>query len=117
MAQDYFLPLLFHLRSLCVCHVLFLLHASHVGLPLGVWLTWGKPDVYVMHLIVEYAKSASTATLCLHALTHTLFKPHLLIQCSAEANEHDVHLGQAFATLVTTCPEDSIRHRSLTSYL
>ena len=61
------------------------------------------------NLIMEYAQSGSTATLYFHGLTHAFGQPHLPIQYSNEAGEHELRLGKTFATLTTTCPEDSIR--------
>ena len=109
VAQDCILPLPFHLLFLSFNHVVVLLYASDLGLPLGVWLAWGKLHVYPIHLIMECAESGSTATLYLHGLTHAFSQAHLPIQFSDEAGERDLRLGKTFATLTTTCPEDSIR--------
>ena len=89
--------------------MLVLLYASNADLPLGVWQAWGKIHVYLLHLIMEYAESGSTATLYFHGLTHAFGQPHLPIKYSDEAGEHDLRLGNTFPTLTTTCPEDSIR--------
>ena len=86
-----------------------LLYASYLGLPLGECHAWGKIHVYLIHLIMEYAESGSTATLFLHGLTHAFSQAHLPIQYSDEAGERDLRVGKTFATLTTTCFEDSIR--------
>ena len=70
---------------------------------------WGKIHVYPIHLIMEYAESGSTTTLYLHRLTHAFSQAHVPIQSSEEAGERNLCLGKMFATLTTTCPEDSIR--------
>ena len=80
IAHDCILPLPFHLLFLSFCHVVVLLYASHLGLPLGVWHAWGKIHVYLIHLIMEYAESGSTSTLYLHGLTHPFSPAHLPIQ-------------------------------------
>ena len=102
------LPLRFHLLFLSFCHVVVLLYASDLGLPLGVWQVWGKIHVYLIHLIMEYAESGSTATLYLHSLAHAFSQAPLPIQYSDEAGGRDLRLGKTFATPTTTCPEDSI---------
>ena len=78
-------------------------------MPLGVWQACGKIHVYLIHLAMEYAESGSTGTLYLHGLTHAVSQAHLPIQYRDEAGERDLRLGKTFATLTTTCPEDSIR--------
>ena len=75
----------------------------------GATSIWGKIHVYLIHLIMEYADSGSTATLYLHGLTHAFSQAHPPIQYSDEAGERDLRLGKTFATLTTTCLEDSIR--------
>ena len=57
---------------------------------------------------MQYAERGSTATLYFHGFTHTFGHPHLPIQYSDKARERDRLLGKTFATLTTTCPEDSI---------
>ena len=99
----------FHLLFLSYCHIVVLLYASDTCLPRGQWGAWGNLHVYLIHLILEYAESRSTATLYLHGLSHAFAQPHLPIQLSDEAGERDLRPGKTFATLTTTCPEHSIR--------
>ena len=109
VAQDCVLPLPFHLLFLSYSHIVVLLYASGTCLPQGEWGAWGNLHVYLIHLILEYAESGSTATLYLHGLCHAFAQPHLPIQLSDDAGECDLRLGKTFATLTTTCPEHSIR--------
>ena len=75
VAQDCILPLPFHLLFLSFCHVVVLLYASNVGLPLGVWQAWGKIHVYLLHLIMEYAERGSQPRFISMAL-HTHLANH-----------------------------------------
>ena len=109
IAQDCILPLSFHLLFLSFCHVVVLPYASDLGLPRGVWQGWGKIHVYLIHLIMAFAESVSRSTLYFHSLTHAFSQAHMPIQYSDEARERDLRLGKTFATLTTTCPEDSIK--------
>ena len=109
VAQDCVVPLPFHLLLLSYCHIVVLLYASDTCLPEGEWGAWGNLHVYLIHLILKYAESGSTATLYLHGLSHAFAQPHLPIQFSDEAGKRDLRLGKTFATLTTTCPEHSIR--------
>ena len=58
---------------------------------------------------MEYAECGTKATLYLHGLTHAFSQAHLPIQYSDEAGERHLRVGKRFATLTTTCLEDSIR--------
>ena len=69
----------FHLLFLVYCHIVVLLYASDTCLPQGERGAWGNLHVYLIHLILEYAESGSTATLYLHGLSHAFAQPHLPI--------------------------------------
>ena len=103
------LPLLHHLLFLCFCHVVTLLYASDVGLPLWVWQAWGKIDVKLLHLIMEYTESRSTTTFHFHGLSQAFGQALMPIQYSDEAGERDLRLDKTFATLTTTCAKHSTR--------
>ena len=49
-------------------------------LPHGVREAWGKTHLFLIHLILEYAKCGSTATAYLHGLSHAFGQWHLRIQ-------------------------------------
>ena len=90
VAQDCVLPLPFHLLFLSYCHVVVLLYASDTCLPHREWGAWANLHVYLIHLILEYAESGSTATVYLHGLSHVFAQPHLPIQFSDEAGKRDL---------------------------
>ena len=92
--QDCVLPLPFHLLFLSYCHIIVHWYASDTCLPQGEWGAWGNLHVCLVHLILEYAESGSTATLYLHGVSHAFAQPHLTIQFSDEAGERDLRLGQ-----------------------
>ena len=65
--------------------------------------------MYLVHLILEYAESGSTATLYLHGMSRAFALLRVPIQYSDEAGERDLRLGKTFAALTTNRLEESIR--------
>ena len=57
VAQECIFRLCLHSPFLSFCHVVVVLYALDVGLPLGVCKAWGKIHVYLIPRIMEYAES------------------------------------------------------------
>ena len=100
-------PLPFHSLVLAFCHIVHLCYGC-TTLATAAWQAMGLVYTYIVHIIPEVVEEGCTATLYMHAWSHTWFNPRTPLLYSDEAGERDLRVAKRYAPVTSTRQDASI---------
>ena len=101
------LPLPFYSPVVAFCHIVHVCYGCPT-LATATWQAMGLVYTYIVHIIPKFAEEGCTATLYMHARSHTWFHPWAPMLYSDEIGERDLGVAIKYAPVTSTRQDASI---------